>query len=157
MRPVLNDLPPVCMGQGRLRTGLDLVEIRRIEESVTRFGSRFVDRLFSADEAAYAMSSEGQAAERLAARFAAKEAAIKAFGMSEAGIGWRDIEVKREAHGPCRLVLHGKAADHVARLGVDEIALSLSHDGEYAAAVVTALMAPQGASVVSSSFSCKAE
>lgn len=156
MHSVLNDLPPVHMGQGRLRTGLDLVEIRRIEESVKRFGPRFVHRLFSTEEAAYALSSEALAAQRLAARFAAKEATIKAFDMSEAGIGWRDIEVRRESHGACRLVLHGKAADHVARLGVREIALSLSHDGEYAAAVVTALMAPQGA-VPLSSFSSEAE
>lgn len=138
MPRVLTDLPPLRLSQGPLRTGLDLVEIGRIEESVRRFGPRFIERLFSDAEAAYARAGEDRMAERLAARFAAKEAAIKAFDMGEAGIAWRDIEVEREAHGACHLVLHGKAAAHVARLGVSEIALSLSHDGDYAAAVVTA-------------------
>lgn len=126
----------------RLRVGLDVVDIRRVTESIARFGPRFAQRLFSADEIAYASSGEGQLAERLAARFAAKEAAIKAFDLSEAGVGWRDIEVQKLPSGACCLALHGRAAAVAESLGVCEIALSLSHDGDFAAAVVTALLAP---------------
>ena len=132
----------------RLRVGMDVVDIRRINESIERFGSRFVQRLFSKAEISYALNGEGQAAQRLAARFAAKEAAIKAFNLAEVGINWRDIEVQKLPDGACRLALHGKAASQAGRLGVCEIALSLSHDGDYAAAVVTALVAPACADTV---------
>jgi holo-[acyl-carrier protein] synthase len=126
----------------RLRVGMDVVDIRRVSESIERFGDRFVQRLFSEGELAYALNGEGQAAQRLAARFAAKEAAIKAFNLTEVGVNWRDIEVQKQPDGACRLALHGRAASQAERLGVCEIALSMSHDGDYAAAVVTALVAP---------------
>lgn len=138
--PLIPQLPFV--GTHRVRTGLDVVQIERIHESIDRFGARFMQRLFCDDEITYALSGEGQVAERLAARFAAKEAAIKAFDLSEAGVAWRDIEVRRLPSGACELALRGKAAARAAELGVCDIALSLSHDGDYAAAVVTALLAP---------------
>jgi holo-[acyl-carrier protein] synthase len=126
----------------RLRIGLDLVQISRISESLDRFGDRFMQRLFTEGEIAYSQQGTGQSAERLAARFAAKEAAIKAFSLSDAGVNWRDIEVQKLPNGACRLALHGKAAQRASQLGVAEISLSLSHDGDYAGAVVTALCAP---------------
>lgn len=132
------DLNVPLAGPDGMRVGLDLVDIRRIRESLDRFGNRFLERVFSADEIAYARAGDGQCAERLAARFAAKEAAIKAFALSEEGVGWRDIEVRKLDGGDCRLALHGRAADVAASLGVSGIALSLSHDGDYAGAVVTA-------------------
>lgn len=122
-----------------LRVGLDVVEVSRIRESLCNFGDRFVRRLFSAAEISYATQSQVHCAERLAARFAAKEAAIKAFSLGELGVDWRDIEVQKLADGACRLALHGLAASQALHLGVCNIALSLSHDGDYAAAVVTAL------------------
>ncbi|MGY4828019.1 holo-ACP synthase [Sphaerotilaceae bacterium SBD11-9] len=137
----LSHLAIPCPGAGRLRTGLDVVEIHRVSESMDRFGERFLKRLFSEDEIAYALAGEGQAAERLAARFAAKEAAIKAFDLGEAGVNWRDIEVRKLPSGACELALYGKAADQARHLGLRDISLSLSHDGAYAAAVVTALTA----------------
>lgn len=136
--PILDAPSATPTGPGRVRVGLDLVDVRRIRESVDRFGDRFLERLFCADELASARLGTGWSAERLAARFAAKEAAIKAFDLGEAGIGWHDIEVRKLAGGACRLALHGKAATHAAGLGVNGIALSLSHDGDYAGAVVTA-------------------
>ena len=150
MRPILPELHIPLPGNQCLRTGLDVVQISRIRESLDRFGSRFVQRLFSEDEISYALGGHGQTAQRLAARFAAKEATIKAFDLGEAGINWRDIEVRRLESGACQLALHGKAALQVAKLGVGDIALSLSHDGEYAAAVVTALLAPAVAHTVHS-------
>ena len=73
------------------------------------------------------------------------EAAIKAFSLSDTGMAWRDIEVQRSDDGACHLALHGRAAEAAERLGVTHIALSLSHDGDYAGAVVTALCGPQAA------------
>ena len=96
-------------------------------------------RLFSDDEVSYAMLGNDACAERLAARFAAKEAAIKALALAEVGVNWRDIEVRKQGDGSCQLVLRGKAAAQAARMGVSSIAVSLSHDGDYAGAVVTAL------------------
>jgi holo-[acyl-carrier protein] synthase len=142
---ILRDFEIPELGSARLRMGVDVVDIRRMRESLHRFGERFVQRLFSADEIAYASSGESQDAQRLAARFAAKEAAIKALDLGEIGINWRDIEVRKLPGGACRLALHGRAAVRARQLGVCEIALSLSHDGDYASAVVTALVAPANA------------
>jgi holo-[acyl-carrier protein] synthase len=131
--------PPAAWAGVPMRVGLDLVDIRRMRESIDRFGDRLMQRLFSAQEIAYAKAQDAQTAERLAARFAAKEAAVKAFSLSEVGAGWRDIEVRRHQDGACSLELRGRAAQAAQRLGVTHIALSLSHDGDYAGAVVTAL------------------
>lgn len=141
MLPAFPDLTTLQPQTQSLRVGMDVVDIRRIDESIHKFGERFVQRLFCANEISYALEGEGQTAQRLAARFAAKEAAIKAFDLGEAGINWRDIEVQKLPGGACRLALHGKAASQARQMGVSEIALSLSHDGDYAAAVVTALVA----------------
>src|SRR5689334_4452622 len=78
------------------RIGMDLVHIERIEASLREIGERFEKRMFTPAEIAYARSSPSQRAERLAARFAAKEAAIKALALSEVGVDWRDIEVVRQ-------------------------------------------------------------
>jgi holo-[acyl-carrier protein] synthase len=145
MRPVFHDLEAAHASSPQLRVGLDVVQISRIRDSLERFGDRFMRRLFSDDEISYALQGEGQSAERLAARFAAKEAAIKAFALAEAGIGWRDIEVRKLPDGACGLALHGAAASKAAELGVRQITLSLSHDGDYAGAVVSALCAPGAA------------
>ena len=123
----------------RLRTGIDVVQMSRMRESIAAFGDRFVKRIFSAAEIAYAGSEETLSTERFAARFAAKEAAIKAFGLAHVGIDWRDIEVLRRADGHCSLRLHGKAALHAQISRDEDVAISLSHDGDYAVAIVTAL------------------
>jgi holo-[acyl-carrier protein] synthase len=122
-----------------LRMGIDITQISAIAASLECFGERFMRRLFSDHEVAYATQVPAQTAQRLAARFAAKEAAIKAFDLGEAGVGWRDIEVTRAASGACSLALHREAAARVARSGCTQIAVSLSHDGDYATAVVAAL------------------
>lgn len=122
-----------------LRVGFDLVQISRIAGSIEQFGNRFTHRLFTQGERDYAHSGEGLYAERLAARFAAKEATIKALRLSEAGIGWREIEVCKLQDGGCAVALHGRTAELAKGMGLDQIALSLSHDGDYAGAVVTAL------------------
>ena len=126
-----------------LHIGIDVVLISHVRKSLTDFGDRFIRRLFSAQEATYANESAGVVAERLAARFAAKEATLKAFDLCDSGINWRDIEVVKTASGACRLMLHGRAAELVAKTGVNEVSLSMSHDGDYATAVVAAIRIPK--------------
>lgn len=120
----------------RLRVGVDLVRVSRIAESLERFGTRFLRRIFTADEIAYAMAAPALAPERLAARFAAKEAALKALDLVEHPRDWRDIEVCRRTSGACELALHGALREAATRAGADSFALSLSHEGDFATAVV---------------------
>ena len=131
-----------------VRVGIDTVSVPSIVDSLAHFGERFVQRFFTAQEAADARAVQGDAAmhERLAARFAAKEAVIKALDLPEAGIGWRDIELTRGANGRPALALHGRAAEVAKALGVREWAVSISHEREQACAVVVALLgaAPTG-------------
>ena len=117
-------------------TGLDLVEIRRIQRSMDRYGSRFLDRVFTGAEQAYCLRKRN-AAESFAARFAAKEAGAKALGTGISfGVSWLEIEVVRELSGRPSLKFHGRAAQIAARLGVAHAALSLTHTGDLAAASV---------------------
>lgn len=133
----MHDLPSRLPGLVGL--GMDLVHIARIEESLRDFGERFLARQFTAGEVAYACEVPAQRGERLAARFAAKEACIKALGLHDAGVNWRDIEVVRAADGSCTLALRGAALAAARALGVARVLVSLSHDGDYAAAVVAAV------------------
>jgi holo-[acyl-carrier protein] synthase len=125
-----------------LRVGTDLVQISRIAESIERFGEKFIRRLFTDGEIAYATSSESLQAQRFAARFSAKEAAIKALSLAEVGLNWKHIEVLRAANGECTLQLHGAALAAAISAGIRETSLSLSHDGDYATAVVVCIAAP---------------
>jgi holo-[acyl-carrier protein] synthase len=124
--------------------GIDTVSVPAIADSLRQFGERFAHRLFTAQEIADARAVQGEAAchERLAARFAAKEAVIKALDLPEAGVGWRDIELIRAPHGRPSLALHGRAAAASAQAGVREWAVSISHDADQACAVVVGLGTP---------------
>jgi holo-[acyl-carrier protein] synthase len=124
-----------------LKVGTDLVQVSRIAESIATFGEKFTRRLFTDHEIAYAASSEPLQAARFAARFAAKEATIKMLDLSQVGLDWKQIEVLRADSGHCTLALHGLAKDAAARARVQELSVSLSHDGDYATAVVVALTA----------------
>jgi holo-[acyl-carrier protein] synthase len=127
-------------GQRGMRLGADVARIGAIAESLRLFGHRFARRLFTARELDYALSGSGLCAERLAARFAAKEAVIKALSLAESGINWRDIETVRQRDGSCVVVLHGMARRAAHDLGVSRILLSMSHEGDYAFAVVNVLL-----------------
>lgn len=147
--PTAHDLtdqlaPALPRGAAGVRVGIDTVSVPAIAESLGQFGERFVQRLFTAREAADAAAVLGDAArhERLAARFAAKEAVIKALDLPEAGVGWRDIELVRGANGRPALALHGRAAAAAARAGVHEWAVSISHDAAQACAAVVGLASP---------------
>jgi holo-[acyl-carrier protein] synthase len=121
------------------RVGFDLVCVSGVADSIARFGEAFRRRVFTPGELEYADAGTGLCAQRLAARLAAKEAVIKALKLSNAGIGWRDIEVRKCADGDCELALHGRAAEAARAAGVARMLLSLSHDGDYAGAIVAAL------------------
>jgi holo-[acyl-carrier protein] synthase len=105
--------------------GVDLVEVERIEAAVRRHGQRFLDRIYTADELAYC-AGYLKPGERWAARFAAKEAAMKALGTGWRGVGWRDFEVARSPTGPPRLILHGPAAALARQRGLQVVAESLA-------------------------------
>lgn len=120
-----------------VHVGIDLVQVSRIAESIERFGERFLRRVFTDAEVAYAQSSPTQHLQRLAARFAAKEATIKALRVPvDCPINWRDIEVRRDATGGCSITLSGTAERWAATLGPLRLAASMSHDGDYATAIV---------------------
>ena len=115
-----------------IETGVDIIEISRIEEAVRRHGQRFLDRVYTEAEQRQCAGR----AESLAVRFAAKEAAIKALGDRFA---WREIEVHRQEGGKPTLLFHGRARERAEALGFRDWSVSLSHNRGSAVAVVVAL------------------
>ena len=116
----------------QLTTGVDIIEIPRIRQVLERYGERFLERVYTSGEIAYCRGRPPN----LAARFAAKEATMKALGTGVRGVGWKDIEVVRQESGAPSVRLHGRAERRAERLGVQEISLSLSHSEDYAVAFV---------------------
>jgi holo-[acyl-carrier protein] synthase len=111
-------------------TGVDLAEVPRIPASIERFGSRFVQRIFTPVEIAY-VERKANRYERYAARFAAKEAGMKAIGTGwKRGVTWHDFEVANLPSGKPTLRFHGVAAQFAERLGVKNVSLSLTHTAE---------------------------
>lgn len=115
-----------------LITGVDIIEIPRIRRVYEQYGERFLRRIYTDREIAYCRGRAPQ----LASRFAAKEATMKALGTGVRGIRWRDIEVVRGRGQAPRIELHGTAQARADRLGLTDIALSLSHSREFAVASV---------------------
>jgi len=116
--------------------GTDLMEIARIEESIARFGDRFLARVFTPGEIAYCRRKKN-AGESFAARFAAKEAGAKALGTGiSQGVGWLELEVTREPGGKPALTLRGRAAARARALGIMHISMSITHSRDTALAVV---------------------
>jgi holo-[acyl-carrier protein] synthase len=119
-----------------LGIGSDLAQVERIRKSIAQYGDRFLTRVYTDRERAYALS-KANAAERFAARFAAKEAGMKAIGTGwRGGITWKDFEVVNGASGQPTLRLSGVALQTAAKLGVERISISLTHTAETAFAVV---------------------
>jgi holo-[acyl-carrier protein] synthase len=117
-------------------TGIDIAEVPRMAAAIQRFGERFLRRVFTPGEIRYC-DAKANRIERYAARFAAKEAALKAIGTGwKNGVAWTDIEVRREPGGRPSIAFSGKAAEFAARLGAKRASLSLSHTKEQAIASV---------------------
>jgi holo-[acyl-carrier protein] synthase len=116
--------------------GIDLVEVARVEQGARRHGRRLLDRLFTPAEIAYC-EPLARRYESYAARFAAKEACLKALGTGQRdGISWHDMEVVRDGLGRPELRLSGQAREAATRRGVSTVLLSLSHTRDHATAVV---------------------
>jgi holo-[acyl-carrier protein] synthase len=119
-----------------LGTGIDLAEVDRIREACERYGERFIQRIYTPKEIAY-VERKANKYERYAARFAAKEAGMKAIGTGwRRGVRWQDFEVSNLPSGRPTLILHGVAAKFGERLGVKSIHLSLTHTKATAQAFV---------------------
>jgi holo-[acyl-carrier protein] synthase len=111
-------------------TGVDLAEVPRIRASIERFGARFIERIYTPAEIAY-VERKANRYERYAARFAAKEAGMKAIGTGwKRGVRWRDFEVANLPSGKPTLRLHGVAAQVAEKLGARTVSLSLTHTAE---------------------------
>jgi holo-[acyl-carrier protein] synthase len=111
--------------------GIDIIKVDRIRKSLARFGSRFSQRVLTPTEQRYVRDRP----ETLAGRWAAKEAVSKVLGLGVRGIGWREIEVERLPTGQPAVRLHGRAAIRAQQLGMERIALSISHEADYAVAI----------------------
>ena len=112
--------------------GVDMIEIGRVARVLRRHPRRFLDRVYTPEEVAFC---RGRVPE-LAARFAAKEAVMKALGTGARSVAWRDIEVLPDRRGKPLVYLHGGAAARAETIGLDAIDISLSHLAEFAIAVV---------------------
>ena len=130
------------MGTGTaLRVGADVVSIHQVEESVARFGSRYLERIYTQHELESSIGRAPVRAASLAARFAAKEATLKVLRPVGHQPDWRSVEVRRHDGGWCTMELSGHAAALADQAGIAELAVSLTHEGDVAAAVVVALCA----------------
>jgi len=121
-----------------VRVGIDLVSVQEVQESIDTHGERYTRFVYTEHELADCTSEHGVDAARLAARFAAKEAALKALAPVEEGIQFSSIEVRRGEAGAVALTLSGSAAEAAARAGISELALSIAHHSGFACAVVVA-------------------
>ena len=116
---------------GTTEVGIDIIKVARIRDTLARFGPRFSGRVLTPGEQRYVRDRP----ETFAGRWAAKEAVSKVLGLGVRGIGWRDIEIERLPTGQPAVRLHGRAAQRADQLGMDRIALSITHESDYAVAI----------------------
>ena len=119
----------------KLATGVDLIEIARIEEVVTRHGKHYLERIFTSAELEYC----GKRAESLAGRFAAKEAVVKALGTGIGDITWTEIEILGDEQNAPKLTLSGMAENKAKELGLTKWSVSISHSQSHSVAFVVAI------------------
>ncbi len=121
----------VAVPPGTTELGIDIIRVDRIRQTLERFGPRFSRRVLTPAEQRYVRDRPPT----FAGRWAAKEAVSKVLGLGVRGIGWRDIEVERLPTGQPAVRLHGRAARRAEQLGMERVALSISHEAEYAVAI----------------------
>ena len=133
--------PPVgLVPPGTTELGIDIIKVGRIRATLERFGTRFSRRVLTPNEQRYVRDRP----ETLAGRWAAKEAVSKVLGLGVRGIGWRDIEIERLPTGQPAVRLHGRAAQRAEQLGMARIAVSISHEAEYAVAIAFGIRSAGG-------------
>jgi holo-[acyl-carrier protein] synthase len=125
-----------------VRVGIDLVSVQAVQDALHAHRDSYLSRVYTDREVTDCRTADGMDAERLAARFAAKEAALKVLRPRDGGIPWSAIEVRRDPGGWVEMELSGAAADLAEAAGVAELAVSLSHEGGFASAVVIAELRP---------------
>ena len=123
-----------------VRVGIDLCSVEQVAESVATFGDRYLRRVYTDHELDYCAADPALSAERLAARFAAKEAAIKVLRPIDDRPDWRSIEVRRDPGGWCELALSGRAAELADEASIGSLSVSITHEGDMAGAVVVATL-----------------
>jgi len=116
---------------GTTELGIDIIKVDRIRAALDKFGARFSNRVLTDSERRYVRDRP----ETMAGRWAAKEAVSKVLGLGVRGIGWRDIEIERMPTGQPAVRLHGRAAARAEQLGMERIALSITHESDYAVAI----------------------
>ncbi len=124
-------LPAGIVPEGTTELGIDIIKVERIRAAIERFGERFARRVLTERERRYVRNRP----ETFAGRWAAKEAISKVLGLGVRGIGWKDIEVERMPTGQPAVRLHGRAAERAGQLGMGRIAISITHESDYAVAV----------------------
>ena len=122
---------PIQPPEGTTELGIDIINVQRISDALARFGARFPKRILTDAENAYVRNRP----ETLAGRWAAKEAVSKVLGLGVRGVGWTEIEIQRLPTGQPSVRLHGRAAKRAEQLGMERIAVSISHESDYAVAV----------------------
>jgi holo-[acyl-carrier-protein] synthase len=131
LEPSEDEAPRPHPPEGTTELGIDIIQVTRIRATLERFGSRFSNRVLTQSERRYVRDRP----ETLAGRWAAKEAVSKVLGLGVRGIGWQEIEIERLPTGQPAVRLHGRAAARAEQLGMDRIAVSISHEAEYAVAI----------------------
>ena len=121
-----------------IRVGIDLVSVAAVEEAVDAHAERYLERIYTERELDDCAHPLGVDAERLAGRFAAKEAVLKVLRPDDEAVPWRTIDVRRHRSGWVDLELSGRAAALAREAGVGDMAVSITHEGGYASAVVVA-------------------
>jgi holo-[acyl-carrier-protein] synthase len=116
---------------GTTELGIDIIQVARIRATLARFGRRFARRVLTEAEDRYVRDRP----ENFAGRWAAKEAVSKVLGLGVRGVGWTEIEIQRLPTGQPAVRLHGRAARRASQLGMDRVAVSISHEAEYAVAI----------------------
>jgi holo-[acyl-carrier protein] synthase len=134
-------LPPGLVPEGTTELGIDIIKVQRIRETLAKFGERFSRRVLTDAERRYVRDRP----ETFAGRWAAKEAVSKVLGLGVRGIGWRDIEVVRLPTGQPSVRLHGRAAARAEQLGMGRVALSITHESDYAVAIAFGVRTAGGA------------
>ena len=124
-------IPAGVVPSGTSELGIDIIKVDRIRASLARFGARFSNRVLTENERRYVRDRP----ETMAGRWAAKEAVSKVLGLGVRGIGWRDIEIERMPTGQPAVRLHGRAAARAEQLAMGRIAVSITHEADYAVAI----------------------